>query len=240
MKFLFVGLIGVAAATAYAGHDDNHWKLDRPVVSSFWPTKGDPATKVMIRGANFASDTSVMWGTKQIGDAHVSPTEITFTVPKEAKTAEAITLHHGASVLAVGTFEVAHFDAKDAKRVETDRQHAAETAWKDRQKGLAKDRPARDAELAKQEKDLEASRDQRREKEATEVRTKWKPAELENADVQAELTLHAKRVADLEQMDRLATARADGKLVVRVQVATAKENERHEQRMTTLQTAMKK
>jgi hypothetical protein len=245
LRTWLAGALAVAASatTSLAGsHNDvkaDRWKIERPVVSSYWPSKGEPSTKVVIRGENFAPDTSVMWGTTEISGAHVAPSEITFTVPKDAKSGR-IVLHHGHSDLAVGTFEIAHLDAAEAKRVETDREHAAETAWKERQKAIAKDRTARDAELTKQEHDLEASRDQRREKEATEVRSKWQQPSLYDPDIQAELTLHAKRVADLERMDRLATARADGKLVIRIQVATAKENDRHQQRMTTLQATVKK
>jgi hypothetical protein len=235
-------VVGATAATASAGPHDgraDRWKSDRPVVSSYSPMKGEANTKVVIRGENFAPDTTVMWGPTAIGGAHVTSNEITFSVPKDAKSGT-ITLHHGHGDLAVGAFDVAHWDAGEAKRADADRQHAAEATWKDRQKSLGKDRKDRDGELSKQEHDLETSRDQRREKEASEERAKWQAKELADPDIQAELALHSKRVADLERMDRLATARADGKLVVRIQVATTKENERHQQRMTTLQAAFKK
>jgi hypothetical protein len=241
---VLVFVIAATAASARAGsHNDvkaDRWRIERPIVSNYWPMKGEPNTKVVIRGENFAADTSVVWGTTTISTVHVAPTEITFTVPKDAKSGRITLRHNGHSDLAVGTFEVAHLDPSDAKRADADREHAAESAWKDRQKAISKDRAARDKDLAKQEHDLEASRDQRREKEATEVRARWQQPALYDPDVQAELTLHAKRMADLERMDRLAAARADGKLDVRVQIAIAKENDRHQQRMTTLQNAVKK
>jgi hypothetical protein len=235
--------IGAMTATAAAGHDGeatHGWKLDRPVVSSYFPMKGDPNTKVVIRGENFAPGTTVVWGGSAITGAHVSANEITFSIPKDAKSGTIALRATGRPDLAVGGFEVAHFDPADVKKAESGRQLTAENTWKDRQKTIAKDRAARDAELVKQEHELETSRAQRRTQQMAEVRTKWQSFVLTDPDIQAEMTLHSQRVAELERIDRLATARADGKLVVRAQVAITKENDRHEQRMATLQNALKK
>ena len=240
MKTCLVCALTVGAVNVAAAQPPHTWKLDRPVVSGYWPAKGDPNTKVVIRGQNFSPDTAVMLGSAMITSAHVTANEISFAVPKDAKNGTIVLHHPGLADLAVGGFEIAHYDGADAKRADAERQHAAEALWKDRAKTIAKDRAARDAALVKQEHDLEASREQRRVQEVTDVRTKWQQPALVDPDVQAELTLHAQRVADLERMDRLAAARNDGKLVVRVQVVIAKENERHQQRMTTIQAAFKK
>src|SRR5271167_3015929 len=107
MKIHLASALAVAAAiSATAAAQPPHaWKLDRPVVSSYWPAKGDPSTKVVIRGQNFAPDTAVVWGGTPLPGAHVAPNEISFTVPKDAKSG-AIMLRHGGHDLAVGGFEI--------------------------------------------------------------------------------------------------------------------------------------
>ena len=238
MKTWFASALAVAAMTATAGARD--WKLDRPVVSSYSPVRGDANTKVVIRGENFAPDTAVVWGDGTVTSAHVTAKEITFTIPKDAKSGTVRLRYSGHPDLMVGDVQVAHFDPMDVKRAQSSRQLAAENMWKDRQKTIAKDRAARDAALVKQEHDIETSRDQRRTQEIAEAHMKWQPVALSDPEVQAEMTLHAKRAASLDRIDRLATARGDGKLVVRAQVAISEENERHQQRMTTLQNALRK
>ncbi len=240
LSALLVVTAAIAPAVASAAPTTHEWKLDRPVVSRFWPAKGDPGTKVTIHGQNFATDSVVVWGGATIPGAHVTPTEISFTVPHGAKTGE-LEVREGAHELPVGTYQVEHYDAaRDLAKLDADRKQQAEAAWKTRQAALAKDATARAADLAKKEHDLEATRDKRREVELSELRTKWHAPVLANPDVQAELTLHAQRTAELDRMDRLAAAKADGKLAVRIQVALAKENDRHEQRMSTFQNMSKK
>ncbi len=237
---LLLASAAIAAPAIASAAPSHEWKLDRPVVSRFWPAKGDPGTKVTIHGQNFTTDSVVVWGGATVPGAHVTPTEISFTVPHDAKTGE-LEVREGPRDLPVGTYDVEHYDAaRDQAKLDADRRQQAELVWKTRQSTLAKDAAARGADLAKREHDLEATRDKRREVEMSELRTKWRAPALANPDVQAELTLHGQRVAELDRMDRLATAKADGKIAVRIQVALAKENDRHEQRMSTLQNMSKK
>lgn len=49
--------------------------------------------------------------------------------------------------------------------------------------------------------------------------------------------LHAQRVAELERMREVAELSSNGKLVVRIGIAQAREDERHEQRMAALKAA---
>lgn len=213
------------------------WKIDRPVVSSYWPAKGKPGRKVVIKGENFPPDASVFFGASQITAAKISPTEIVFDIPATATGSGEIYLKrpHGRD-LPVGMFEVAAgFDPDaDAKRMEEARHKAAEDAWKAMAAKQAHDKAAREAAWKAQWQQMESDREQRREKREAEIRAKWDAAFLADPDTQAELALHAQRVAELSQAASIAEVNANEKLGVRIQVATAKENDRHEQRMAAL------
>ena len=223
--------------------DHRHeWKLERPTVSSYWPTKGKAGTRVTVRGLNFPTDAKVMFGGNAVLGAMISPEKIVFEIPKDATASGDIAIDRGhGRPLAVGTFDVAAgVDPEaDAKRLDDERRRQAETHWADRQKQLAKDRAAREAEIQRHEQELETSRDQRREQRAAEIRAKWDAAFLADPDTQDELTLHAKRVADLQRMKEMAELSADAKLGVRIDLATQREQDRHDQRMKALHDGFK-
>lgn len=222
-------------------HRDHEWKIDRPIVSSYWPPRGKVGTKVVIHGRNFPPDATVMWGSTQITAAKIDPERIMFEVPAGATSGE-IVLHRGhGRDLPVGTFEIVTTGDPEAdlRRADEERRKAAEAAWATRQKELAKDRAAREAAWQKREEEREATRDHRREEREKEIRAKWETAFLADPDTQAELTLHAQRLAELDRAKEIAEVKADGKLAVRVDVALGKENARHDQRMAALQTSFK-
>ena len=77
-------------------HDRPHheWKLDRPVISSYWPVKGKVGSRIVIRGRNFAPDMMVVWGDQQVAGASVKPEQIVFVVPAGAVSG-AIALRRG-------------------------------------------------------------------------------------------------------------------------------------------------
>jgi len=217
------------------------WRVERPTVSSYWPAKGKPGTRIVIRGLNFPADSKVMFAGKPVLAAKVKPDMIEFQVPADAASGDiAIDRGHGRP-LNVGTFEVAAgFDpAAEQKRLDDERRKAAEAAWAERQKELAKDRAARQAAFEKHWQELEATREQRREQRAAEIRAKWNAAFLADADTQDELTLHAQRVAQLERMKDIAELKADAKLGVRIDLDIQKETDRHQQRMQALQAGFK-
>jgi hypothetical protein len=219
--------------------DHREWKLDRPTVSNYWPAKGKVGARVRIHGTNFPADAIVVWGADVIKGAKVTADEIVFDVPATATSGTiAIRRDHGRDLI-VGPFEVAaSYDAAaEEKRLEDERRKAAEAAWAARQKDLAKDRAARQAAWDQRERDKEANREQRRADRVAAIRAKWQAAFLADADTQAELTLHAQRAADLARMKDMAEVSANGKLAVRVDMLTTRENDRHEQRMQALQTA---
>jgi hypothetical protein len=218
-------------------HHHHDWKMDRPVVSSYWPAKGKPGRKVVIKGENFPPDAAVFFGPTQITAAKITPTEIVFDVPANATGSGEIYIKRAhARDLPVGMFEVAaSFDPEaEARKLEDARHKAAEDAWKAQQSRVAKDKAAREAAWKAHWQEMENDRETRRERREAEIRAKWDAAFLNDADTQAELALHAQRVAQLSQAASIAEVNANEKLGVRIQVATAKENDRHEQRMAAL------
>lgn len=210
-----------------------------PVVNRYGPAKGDAGTQVTIHGANFTPALEVFLGDAKITGATIKPNVITFKVPRGAS--DGVITVRGAGnrrALAVGQFEVIKFDFRAAqKQRQEERRKAAEEAWKQRQKELAKDRAARMRALQEREAALAASREQRRLERLAEIRAQFKAAFLADEMTQAEMALHAERLARLQRMVRLAEANADGKLVVRIEIAIAKENDRHGSRMATLEAA---
>ncbi len=219
------------------GEDHHHeWKIDRPVVSSYWPARGKPGAHVVIRGRNFPPDIEVMWAGTHVAAAKIKPEEIVFDIPAGAATGEIVLHREHGRALPVGQFEVvATGDPEaEARKLDDERHKQAEQEWAARQHELAKDRAAREAAEVKQDQELDTTREQRREARIAELRAKWDAAFLADPDTQAELTLHAQRVAELARAKEVAELKADGKLAVRVDVATSRENDRHDQRMTAL------
>jgi hypothetical protein len=212
------------------------WKLERPIVSSYWPAKGKVGTRIVIRGRNFPNDTMVMWGGRElVRAARVKPTDIVFEVPRDATTGR-IVLKTGTRQIGVGTFEVAAgFDAAaEARKRDEERRRAAEAAWTERQKRIAADRAQRESEHQRRAEERERTREERRRARAEAIRAKWDRAFLADPNTQDELTLHAQRVAELVRMSEIAELSNNGKLAVRIEIASARENDRHEQRMTAL------
>ena len=212
------------------------WKLERPVVSSYWPARGKEGARIVIRGRNFPADATIVWGGNPVKAAKVTAEQIVFQVPPGAATG-LIALRTGRGRdMAVGSFEVAaSYDAEaEAKKIEEERRKQAEAQWADRQKQLAKDRAAREAAWRQREQEREANREQRRAEREAALRARWDRAFLADAETQDELTLHAQRVAQLTRMREVAELSSNGKLVVRAGIAAGREDERHDQRMAAL------
>nr|HEX4317561.1 IPT/TIG domain-containing protein [Kofleriaceae bacterium] len=217
-------------------HPHHDWKLDMPVVSNYWPAKGKAGTKVVIRGKNFPGDATVEYGGRPLADVKVDADHITARIPADAPTAVGnLVINVGRHKIMVGGFEVANYDADaEAKQIAADQQKAAQAAWAAQQGQLAADRAARQAAYDKRLAEYDTSRDQRREQREAEIRAKFESAFLADADTQAELTLHAQRVAKIQRMKDLIEVDADAKLGVRIEVIEKKENDRHDARMAAL------
>jgi hypothetical protein len=216
----------------------HEWHLDRPVVSDYWPVKGKVGTRVVISGRNFPPDLGLIWGGKPIQAEHITAEKVVFRVPHDATTGMLV-MHQGHGPdITVGMFEVANYDAaaEEAKREAEWKKHAQDE-WAQQQKALAKDRAAREAAFEKRWKDAEETREQRRAQRAAEIRARWDAAFLNDPDTQAELTLHAQRIAELTRMKDLAEIDNNGSLAVRIDTDTERENTRHDERMQSLKAA---
>jgi len=216
----------------------HEWRIERPTVSSYWPSKGKAGQRVMIRGRNFSPDTRVIWGPDEVRAAKVKDDVIEFQVPPTAQSATILLKGKGGRDLIVGNFEVANYDAEaDARRIEADRVAAAQVAWSTQQAKWAKDQAARQAALDADWQQREQTREQRREQRIQEIHAKWQAAFLADEETQSELTLHAERTAELTRAKDVASVTANQKLGVRIDVALGRENDRHDQRMGALQAA---
>ncbi|MGE5184598.1 MAG: IPT/TIG domain-containing protein [Acidobacteriota bacterium] len=221
-------------------HHHREWRLERPTVSSYWPQRGTPGKHVVIRGENFPPDTKVMWGAQPVMAAKISPDEIRFEVPPGAPSATILLDVGHRHDLVVGNFDTSAGGPDPAiaeRQREDELRKQAEQRWAEQQKQMAKDRAAREAEWKRRWEQMDQTREQRREQREQEIRAKWDAAFLADPDTQDELTLHAQRVAELARALDVAQLDANGKLVVRVQVAQGREQDRHDQRMAALKAA---
>ncbi|MEJ7603736.1 MAG: IPT/TIG domain-containing protein [Kofleriaceae bacterium] len=214
------------------------WRLENPVVSSYWPAKGKPGTRVVIRGRNFVQGTEVVFAGGPIPVLKVGPNEIVFAVPANAQPRQAIGLRWNNRNLVVGAFETvdAYDPVAEARRLDEERRKAAEAWWAAREKQINADRAARETEWRRRHEEMERTRDERRISRARAIRAKWDRAFLIDPATQDELTLHAQRVAELGRMREVAELANNGKLAIRVEIAESRENERHDQRMEALKT----
>ena len=221
-------------------HHHHDWRLERPTVSSYWPAKGKAGARVKIHGKNFPVDGTVTWNSEPIKGAKITPDLIVFDVPANATSGTIMLRRDHGRGLIVGPFEVANFDAAaESRRLEDERRKAAEAAWAARQKSLSKDRAARRAAWEAREQERESTREQRRAERVAAIRAKWDAAFLADPDTQDELTLHAQRVAELTRARDVAELANNGKLVVRIDIATSREKDRHDLRMQSLQQAFR-
>ncbi len=212
------------------------WKLERPVVSSYWPARGKAGTRVVIRGKNFPADATVMFAGAPVRAAKVTADRITFEVPGGAPSGQIAVNTGKRRPLPVGMFEVAagYDPVAEQKKLEDERRRKAEAAWRERAKQIAKDRAAREAAQRAREDERARNRDQRRAERLAALRARWDRAFLADPETQDELTLHAQRVAELVRMREVAELSNNGKLVVRIEIAQSREDDRHEQRMAAL------
>ena len=220
------------------GAHRREWKIDRPAVSSYWPTKGKAGARIVVRGQNFPADAMVMFAGQPVKGAKVTSNEIEFHVPEGAPSGEIAlrTIGEHRRDLMVGAFEVkADYDVvAEQRRLDDEHHKLAEANWAARQAKFAKDRIAREAEVEKRWKDMDGSREERRERRNAEIRAKWDAAFLRDPDTQNELTLHAERVAKITRMHDVAEINGDSKLGIRIDIASQREAARHEVRMQAL------
>jgi hypothetical protein len=213
---------------------------DVTVVNAFVPRAGPVGSEVTIRGRQLDADgIEVLFAGETVEPTRSTDRAITFEVPEGVEGGAIVLQQPQRPTLVVGTFEVTD---KPVKRVPTARRYAdhkkkAKARWAERRKELADDEDARIEALREREEALRRSREERRRQRADALAAELDGELREQPGVEVELSLHAERQARLERMLRLAEAKADGKLVVRIDVLLQREADRHEQRMKDLRSA---
>jgi flagellar biosynthesis GTPase FlhF len=213
------------------------------VVHDFSPHQGPVGTKVTIRGKRFAPDLTVLVGDRPVKPTRITDTEIELAVPRQHGNGLIVLRGiQGRRDLVVGTFEIARQPPPrdHYKRRMDERRERAKQRWAERRAALAQSEAERQRELERQEEELQRSREQRRRERAQALREKWEQDFLAQEEVRAEMALHAERMARLARMLRLAESIDQEKLVIRIEVATETENDRHERRMNALRAAFQR
>ncbi len=207
-----------------------------PTVAGYHPKHGTPGTEVTIRGRNFGPNMKVMYNGAEVPAAKTADRKITFVVPKGKGDGMIVLMGAGTRRgLVVGKFDnTRKWDPKENRRRDEELRKKAEEEWKARKATLAKNRADRMKWLREREEELAQTREERRHKRIQEIRARWQNAFLSSEQAQAEIALHAERMARLDRMRRLAEANDSGKLVVRIDIAIERENSRHDNRMETL------
>ncbi len=209
----------------------------RPVVTRFYPRRGKPGTKVVVRGMNFTKQSQVMFNRRPVKVKTLTGNLIIFKVPRGAKGDGLVTIRHPRMrrPIIVGRFDLKkRFDkAAEARRRDVMRK-AARARWMARRARMAKTREARERRYRERWKRMQADRAERRRKRLAAMRARWKATFLADPQVRAELLQHAERTARLRQMLRLASIDSREKLAIRIQLAITREDRRHKRRMDTL------
>lgn len=210
----------------------------KPIVTDFWPREGAVGTEVTIKGRRFTRETQVVFGDQPVRTNFRDSNLVTFVVPR-SRGGELISLRGaGWREVPVGVFQVSNRDAeRERERWREQSRREAERWWAERQRQLARDAAERERLLREEEARLEREREKRRRERRERLRARWEQRLLAQADVRAELALHAERIARLERMSRLAEAGDYGSLVVRVRFLMEYEDARHQRRMDDLKAA---
>jgi len=87
------------------------------------------------------------------------------------------------------------------------------------------------------EQEMSRTRSKRRAASIAATRARWQAAFLASARVKQELRIHARRIAKLDRMSRLAgrNSRANARIILRINAAINKENTRHDRTMSRLE-----
>src|SRR4029077_19223091 len=105
---------GIAASTAsftvapcaYTQADASSIQASLPTFIHFKPASGKPGTTVTITGTSFTGATAVTFGGTKAKFTGVSPTQITATVPKKAKSGKIFVVNGAGAGQSSGIFKV--------------------------------------------------------------------------------------------------------------------------------------
>jgi hypothetical protein len=231
---------GERADRLRAGPNRGRWAFrERAVVTSFWPSSGPPGTLVTIRGQRFDPSVRLVLGGELVRATTVTPTSITFAVPPRSQGGLLLLREPRHPDFVIGTFEVGRPLVRPRPPPRASLREVARRRWLDRRGQLAATEAARLEALRAQEEALRLSRAERQRERRAAVRAEFERAFLDLQATQDELSLHAERGARLERMSRLAEARLDEALGVRIGVLLQREERRHQQRMNDLRAAFR-
>ena len=209
-----------------------------PIVTDFWPRQGPGGTTVTVLGRRFSPDTQIGFGSQTVAPKVRDPFTLTFVVP-QGNGEQPIVIHRpGRRDVFIGAFKVGGKAADERAQLRMRWHTDAERWWKARQRELAKTEAEREAALQKEEAQLAADREKRRQERLAKIRAAWQADFLRQDDVRAELALHADRSARLARMLRLAETGEFAPLAVRIRILVDMEDARHERRMNDLKVAL--
>ena len=209
----------------------------RAVVTAFSPRSGPPGTAITIHGQRFGPGVALVFGGQPIAPTLVTPTAITFAVPARAQGGVILLRQPNRPDLVVGSFEVGRAVARRSHPRRGDFRDVARRRWTERRAQLAATEAARLEALRAQEEALRNSRAERRRQRLAAMRAELEQDFLSQPATKDELSLHAERMARLERMGRLAEARLQEGLGVRIGILVQREERRHQQRMNDLRAA---
>ncbi len=191
-----------------------------PTVLSYAPLTGPAGTTVTVVGRNFEAGTYVTYDGKLLAPSLITNRKLEFAIPAGAS--DGVISIRGPSARAATT--VGAFDVVTPKPAPTWGVNVnANASWRVR--------------FDSSERERVQSRRGRRANRAKQYQQRWRRAFLRDTKTQAELTLHARRIAKLERMKRIATARDNARLARRIDIAIKRENLRHDRKMTQLEQA---
>lgn len=211
---------------------------ERAVVTAFAPRSGPPGTVVTIHGQRFGPGFSLVVGGQPVVPTGVTPTSITFRMPRAMQNGLILLRQPNRPDVMVGTFEVGRAPPPRRAR-HADFQDVARRRWTERRAQLAATEAARLEALRAQEESLRVSRAERRRRRLAAMRADFEAALLALPAAKDELALHAERIARLDRMSRLAEARLDDRLGVRIDVLRQREEQRHQERMNDIRAAFR-
>lgn len=210
---------------------------DRAVVTAFAPRSGPPGTVVTIRGRRFDPDASLLFGGRPVRPTRVTLHEITFVVPRRSEGGVIRLRLPNRPDLLVGSFEVGRPPPPPPPRARL--REEARRRWAERRRRLAADEAARREVFREREAELARTRAERRRRRRAAVRARFEAEFLDQPATRDELALHARRMARLGRMSRLAAIGLNEALAVRIGVLEQREERRHQRRMDDLRAAFR-
>jgi len=208
-----------------------------PVISHF-AHQVAAGNKVVVRGFNLPGDAMIRIDGIDVAPEIREPSTVVFQVPPSVQGGPIFLRSPSLDrPLYVGEFT----PRSDTWQAETNalrrrRWRVAERAWRQRKPNLGRSRAQRETARGIREDEMRRNRAERRRNSIAGYRARWQTNVLRAPEARAELALHSRRMARLWRMLRLAESLGRDNMVIRVDVAMARERQRHRGRMAALRT----